>query len=103
MTSHVPNHARSPTLQVNIKNLIDDIQCYKTVREFRWPKGIMCPCCESTYIIKRGFDDNQLAPNRYVFNIGKYLSRLRLLHQVLATKKWFVAKLGATRCRIAFR
>ncbi len=56
MTSHVPNHARSPTLQVNIKNLIDDMQCYKTVRELRWPKGIMCPCCESTYIIKQRYE-----------------------------------------------
>src|SRR2546425_5582001 len=33
MPSHVPNPDRSPTVQVNIKNLIDDGQCYQTVRE----------------------------------------------------------------------
>jgi hypothetical protein len=30
-------------VQVNIKNLIDDGQCYQTVRELRWPDGITCP------------------------------------------------------------
>jgi hypothetical protein len=38
ITSHFPTHARSPTVQVNIKNLIDDVQCYQTVRELRWPE-----------------------------------------------------------------
>src|SRR5215471_1100580 len=38
---------RSPTVQVNIKNLIDDVQCYQTVRELRWPDGVACPSCES--------------------------------------------------------
>src|SRR5213592_3020856 len=65
MTSHVPNHARSPTLQVNIKNLIDDVQCYKTVRELRWPDGIACPSCQSKHVIKRGFDDTEPARQRY--------------------------------------
>src|SRR5713226_8644489 len=65
MASHFPHHARSPTLQVNIKNLIDDVQCYQTVRELRWPDGIACPSCQSTQIIKRGFDDTELARQRY--------------------------------------
>ncbi len=65
MTSHVPHHARSPTLQVNIKNLIDDVQCYKTVRELRWPDGIVCPPCQSKHVIKRGFDDTEPARQRY--------------------------------------
>ena len=30
-------------MQVNIKNLIDDVQCYQTVRALRWPDGIACP------------------------------------------------------------
>src|SRR6201997_3093132 len=65
MTSHFPNHARSPTLQVNIKNLIDDVQFYKTVCELRWPEGIVCPSCQSKQVIKRGFDDKELARQRY--------------------------------------
>jgi len=29
-------------VQVNIKNLVDDAQCYQTIRELRWPDGITC-------------------------------------------------------------
>ena len=34
-------------VQVNIMNLIDEAQCYQTVRELRWPDGITCPSCQS--------------------------------------------------------
>ena len=53
-------------MQVNIKNLVDDVQCYQTVRELRWPDGVECPSCKSTQVIKRGFDDTELARQRYV-------------------------------------
>jgi transposase-like protein len=52
-------------VQVNIKNLIDDVQCDQTVREWRWPDGIECPSCQSTHVIKRGFDDTEPARQRY--------------------------------------
>jgi transposase-like protein len=52
-------------VQVNIKNLVDDVQCYQTVRELRWPDGITCPSCESNQVIKRGFDDTEPARQRY--------------------------------------
>ena len=52
-------------MQVNIKNLIDDVQCYQTVRDLRWPDGIDCPSCESTHVIKRGCDDTESARQRY--------------------------------------
>jgi transposase-like protein len=52
-------------MQVNIKNLIDDAQCYETVRELRWPEGIQCPFCASKRVIKRGFDERELARQRY--------------------------------------
>src|SRR5215471_6787984 len=55
MTSHAATPHRSPTVQVNIKNLVDDVQCYQTVRELRWPDGITCPSCESNQVIKRGW------------------------------------------------
>jgi len=48
-------------VQVNIKNLVDDVQCYQTVRELRWPDGVACPSCESIQVIKRGFDDTEPA------------------------------------------
>ena len=52
-------------MQVNIKKLIDDVQCYRTVRELRWPDGGECPSCQSTQGIKRGFDDTEPARQRY--------------------------------------
>ena len=52
-------------MQVNIKNLIDDAQCYQTVRELRWPDGVVCPSCQSKDVLKRGFDDTDLARQRY--------------------------------------
>src|SRR5262245_40967633 len=63
--SHFPTLDRSPTLQVNIKHLVDDVQCYQTVRELRWPDGVQCPSCESTQVIKRGVDDTEPARQRY--------------------------------------
>ena len=52
-------------MQVSIKNLIDDVQCYQTIRDLRWPGGIACPSCASTLVIKRGFDDTEPARQRY--------------------------------------
>jgi len=40
-------------VQVNIKHLINDVQCYQTVRELRWPDGVVCPSCESKYSSSR--------------------------------------------------
>ena len=52
-------------VQVNIKHLIDNGQCYQTVRELRWPDGITCPSCASTHVIKRSCDDTEFARQRY--------------------------------------
>ena len=52
-------------MQINITNLIDDGQCYQTVRELRWPGGMACPAGQSTQIIKRGFEDTESARQRY--------------------------------------
>ena len=52
-------------MQVNIKHLIDEVQCYQTLRELRWPDGVVCPSCESKEVMKRGFDDTQPARQRY--------------------------------------
>ena len=52
-------------MQVNIKHLVDDGQCYQTVRALRWPDGVTCPSCPSTQVIKRGLDDTEPARQRY--------------------------------------
>src|SRR5215510_15243183 len=70
MRSDFPTPDRSPTLQINITNLIDDVQCYQTVRALRWPDGIACPSCQSAHVIKRGFDDTEPARQRYECHDG---------------------------------
>ena len=52
-------------MQVTITHWIDDGQCSQTVRALRWPEGIACPSCPCKQIIKRGFDDTELARQRY--------------------------------------
>lgn len=52
-------------MQVNIKTLIDDAQCYDTIRKLRWPEARQCPFCDSKRAIKRGFDENEPAKQRY--------------------------------------
>ena len=52
-------------MHVNIKSLIDDVQCYDTVRELRCPEGRRCPFCGSKRVIKRGFDEKEAARQRY--------------------------------------
>jgi hypothetical protein len=58
-------------VQVNIKHLVDDVQCYQTVRELRWPDGVACPSCESKHVIKRGFDDTEPARQRYELTLSR--------------------------------
>ena len=50
---------------VNIKDLLDDAQCYDKVRELRWPEGRQCPFYESRRVIRRGFDDTEPVRQRY--------------------------------------
>ena len=56
--------ARSRTV-VNIQNLIDDLKCFETVRELRWPQGVTCPHCDSVAITKQGHDSTQPERQRY--------------------------------------
>ncbi len=50
---------------LEIKNLIDDEECYKQIRNLRWPENISCPHCQSEDIIKRGKDDTEPFRQRY--------------------------------------
>jgi transposase-like protein len=55
---------RSPTV-VKIQNLIDDLKCFETVRELRWPQGVTCPHCDSPAITRQGHDSTQPERQRY--------------------------------------
>ena len=73
-------HDRSPIYagkHKKFENLIDNTQCYKTVRELRWQEGTKCPFCESHSIIRRGFDEKESAKQRYQYkSCGKRLNDL---------------------------
>src|SRR4029077_1071176 len=51
---------------INIQSLIDDAKCFETVRALRWPDGILCPACNSSWITKQGCDDTQPERQRYL-------------------------------------
>ena len=51
-------------MQVNLTHRIDDVPCYQTVHELRWPDGVQCPSCASQHGIKRGLDDTEPARRR---------------------------------------
>ncbi len=51
---------------INIRDLIDDAQCYQTVRDLRWPNGTSCPHCSAQVIIRDGKDDTQPHRQRYL-------------------------------------
>ncbi len=50
---------------VNIQDLFDDAKCYQTIREMRWPDGVICPHCSSASTIKNGRDDTEPHRQRY--------------------------------------
>ena len=52
-------------MNLSIKQLISEEQCYKTVRQLRWTNGVRCPHCDSEDIIKRGRHSHQTARYRY--------------------------------------
>jgi transposase-like protein len=52
-------------MQVNIKNLLDDAQCYDTVRKLRWAGEVQCPSCDTQNVIKRGHDETEPNKQRY--------------------------------------
>jgi transposase-like protein len=50
---------------LNILNLIDDVKCFETVRQMRWPDGVTCPQCASPQVTKQGHDEIQPARQKY--------------------------------------
>ena len=51
-------------MQGTSKHLIDAVPGSQSVREWRWAAGIACPWCQSTPVIKRGFEDTEPARPR---------------------------------------
>ena len=58
---------------VNIQHLIDDVKCFETVRDLRWPQGVTCPHCGAARITKQGHDTTRRVttrPNPHVSATG---------------------------------
>jgi transposase-like protein len=50
---------------LHIQNLIDDAKCFETVRQLRWPEGVVCPHCGVGDVTKQGRDETQPERQRY--------------------------------------
>ena len=50
---------------INLQNLLDDVKCYETVRQLRWPDGVRCPHCGAAHVTKQGHDTTQPARQKY--------------------------------------
>src|SRR5262245_57278007 len=44
---------------IHMPSLIDDAQCFETVRALRWPDGVCCPACHGSAMTQQGYDDTQ--------------------------------------------
>ncbi len=65
------------TTMINIQNLMDNGKCFETVRNMRWPKGIICPKCNSIHVISHGYDETQGERRKYYCkNCDKYFDDL---------------------------
>ena len=51
---------------IHIQALIDDVKCFDTVRNIRWPDGVQCPTCGSSEVTKQGRDETQPERQRYL-------------------------------------
>jgi transposase-like protein len=56
---------------LQIHDLLDDRKCFETVRQMRWPNGTLCPACNSSEVVKRGFHSTQKNRQRYVCHLCK--------------------------------
>jgi len=53
------------SLLIDLQTLIDEQKCYETVRQLRWPEGVICGKCDSKHVVKRGLDETQSHRQRY--------------------------------------
>src|SRR5215475_3829116 len=51
---------------IHIQALIDDVKCFETIRNIRWPDGVQCPTCDSTKVTKQGRDETPPERQRYL-------------------------------------
>ena len=50
---------------IHMQALIDDVKCFESVRNIRWPDGVQCPTCDSAAVTQQGRDETQPERQRY--------------------------------------
>ena len=50
---------------INLQSLMDDAQCFATVRAMRGPDGVICPHGDRPEITQQGRDETQPERQRY--------------------------------------
>ena len=55
-------------MAINIQDLINEQQCYETVRTMRWPNGVLCVNCKSSCVKRNGRKVKDSACQKYVCN-----------------------------------
>jgi len=62
---------------INIRNLINEHECYTAIRELRWPNGVQCIYCKSDDVIRNGHKGQENACQKYTCNkCGKHFDDL---------------------------
>jgi transposase-like protein len=56
---------------IPIQALIDDVKCFETVRNRRWPDGVQCPTCDSAEVTTQGRDETPPERQRYRCQSGE--------------------------------
>jgi len=51
---------------INIQSLLNETQCYETVRELRWPDGVQCVDCKSENLNRNGRKGEDDVCQKYV-------------------------------------
>jgi hypothetical protein len=67
---------------VNLQTLIDNAQCFETVRAMPWPHGVRCPECDSAEVTKDGRNDTQ--PELRVWTLCLSFRGLNLSNEQIA-------------------
>jgi len=51
---------------IRLSALLDDAKCFDLIRQHRWPDGVRCPSCDSSHVVRNGWDDARHACQRWL-------------------------------------
>ena len=51
---------------IRLSALLDDAKCFDLIRQHRWPDGVRCPSCDSSHVVRNGWDDGHHTRQRWL-------------------------------------